>query len=71
MKIVERRLRIKIKFLEQELEKTQEDRQKFRDYFSQKLKYFINLTGKNEYALSASMIENLAKFFQTVKWFSW
>ncbi len=71
MRTVERTLRNRIKWLEKENEEIKEDRQKFRQYISEKMRYFIKLTGKNEYALSPSMIEDLAKLLQKVRWFSW
>ncbi len=71
MRPVERRLRDRIKFLEEDRKEVYEDRQKFRDYFSTKLKWFIDLQGKGSVAHSGSMIENLAKLLQRVQRFSW
>ena len=71
MRAVEKRLRERIKYLEVELGEVTVDRQKFRDYFSSKLRWFITLMGENKYADTAPMIEDLAKLLQRVKWFTW
>ncbi len=69
--MTEGKLRSEIKHLQAELASCREDRQKFRDYFSVKLRYFINLLADKQYASSAGMVEDLAKLLQRVKWFSW
>ncbi|KKL15422.1 hypothetical protein LCGC14_2505770 [marine sediment metagenome] len=71
MKPIERTLRDRIKFLEEDRKEVYEDRQKFRDYFSAKLGQFIDLQGKGSVVHSGSMIEDLAKLFQRVQWFRW
>ncbi len=67
----EGKLRSEIKYLQAELASCREDRQKFRDYFSGKLRYFITLLADKRYTPSAWMVEDLAKLFQRVQWFSW
>ncbi|KKL13148.1 hypothetical protein LCGC14_2528640 [marine sediment metagenome] len=71
MKPVEKRLRDKIKWLEEDRVGICEDRKKYQEYISEKLRYFIKLTGKNEYALSSSMVEDISKLLQRVRWFYW
>lgn len=71
MRAVEKRLRLRVKGLEADLEEVRQDREKFRTYFSNKLKWFIEIHGKGNNASSAFMIEDMAKFLSKVKWFYW
>ena len=61
---IEKRLRERIKFLEKDREELRVDRDIYRTYFSEKLRYFISLLADKRYAPSAWMVEDLAKMLQ-------
>jgi len=71
MRAIEKRLRIRIECLENEAKEITLDRQQYRDYFSNKLRWFIELQGKGTTAATAYMIEDLAKLLQRTQWFNW
>lgn len=71
MRKIEKRLRDRIKSLEKELSEVEEDRTKYRVYYTRKFRWFIELQGKGTTPSMAWIIEDFAKFFQTVKWFNW
>ena len=71
MRSVEKRLREKIKWLEKDREDIQADRQKFRNFCSQKMRQYIEIHGKGNSILTSWLIEDMAKHFQQVSWFHW
>ena len=64
-------LKIQISDLKKKLAETEEDRRKFREYFSGKLKWFVELYGSQKVPSMDALIQDMVKFFQRVKWFYW
>lgn len=71
MRKVERQLRERVKELETELSKVRADRDKFRDYIANKMKWFIEIHGKGQSPAMAYLIEDVAKFFARVECWYW
>jgi len=71
MRAIEKRLRERIKWLEKDRENIFVDRQKFRDFCAEKLRWYIELKGKGQAGSTSWMIEDMAKLFQRVEWFHW
>lgn len=71
MRAIEKNLRERIKFLEKELEEVKQDRQKFRDYWAHKIRWFIEIHGKGSHPDMTWLIEDMAKFLARVKWWYW
>ncbi len=66
-----RRLRLRIKELEAEVDGIKQDRKKFRDHFSRRFRWWIELVGKNSNPNKAWLIEDDAKFLKEVDWWIW
>ena len=47
------------------------DRNKFRDHFTRRFKWYIELLGNNKYPTMTWLVTEEAKFLSTVKPFSW
>ena len=71
MRAVEKRLRERIKALEKELEDVRTDRQKFRQHFADRFKWWIKLLGDKETPNMSWLIENDAKWLRDFEWFPW
>lgn len=68
---LEKQLRERIKFLEEELLKVKAERQLFRDWMVADLKQQIDLLGRSKYWSPNTWIERIAKRFQNLEWWHW
>lgn len=66
MRAIEKRLRERIKNLEQENDKLQKDRNKFRSHFERRFKWWIELLGKQSSPNLPWLIEDDAKFLKDI-----
>lgn len=71
MRKVERQLRERLKAAQAEIEIIKADRQRYRDYFTTKYKWFLELHGNGSTANTAFMVLDLAQFFSRVGPFYW
>lgn len=71
MRAIEKRLRERIKALEKELEEVKRDRQKFRDHFGERFKWFIKLLGEQKSPNLSWLIESDAKFMAYAERWWW
>lgn len=71
MRVAEKRLRERIKALEEEKRNLEIDREKFRSYVIGELKRAITQQGQNSGLSPSVSIERIAKFLQSVKSWYW
>lgn len=71
MRAVEKRLRLRIKDLESEVEKLKNDRQKFRDHFERRFKWWLSLLGEGKHPVMSWLVEDEAKFMAGVERWYW
>lgn len=71
MRIVEKQLRERIKYLEARVAEVEADRDVFRDHFSRRFRWWLELLGKSENPSLASLIEADAKQMRMMKWWPW
>lgn len=64
MRAIERRLRDRIRQLEDELKEAEADRQKFRTYWAGNMKWFIEMHGEGKHPTMSWLIEDMAKFWE-------
>ena len=57
--------------LERQLQEVKDDRQKLRDYWAKKMKWFIELHGKQQTPSTAFLIEDMSKLFSRVEYWWW
>ena len=67
----ERRLKERVKELEAELDEIRRDRQKFRDHFVSRFRWWIELLGKDTSPKVSWLVEDDAKWLRNLKWWSW
>ena len=68
---VERRLRERIKALEEQKKKLEEERSKFRDHFANRFRWWIKLLGEGKTPSLPWVIEDDAKMMNSVTWWYW
>lgn len=71
MRAVEKRLRERVKALENELAEVKDDREQYRGYWIGKMKWFLELHGNGKSPSLPWLIEDLAKLFNRVERFYW
>lgn len=71
MRAVERRLRYHIKALEKEKADLEKDRQKFRNHFARRFRWWIELLGKQTAPSVSWLVEADAKELAAFEWWSW
>ena len=71
MRAIERRLRERIKALEQQNHELTHDRELFRDHFSRRFKWWIQLMGDSKTPSLSWLIEADAKELRNFTWWSW
>ena len=71
MRVVEKRLRERIKALEKELAEVKADREIFRSYFANNLKWFIELLGNQKSPSVSFLVTDTAKFLNRVQRWHW
>lgn len=71
MRAVEKRLRERIQHLEQEIVELESDRAVFRNHFSSRFRWWIELLGKQEKPSLEWLIESDAQVLRNAKWWSW
>jgi len=71
MRAVEKRLRENVAFLEKELSEAKQDRDLFRQHFSERFRWWIKLLGDGKTPDLPSIIEADAKWLRNFKWWSW
>lgn len=71
MRKVEKRLREKLKQKEMEIYELYTERERFRNHFRDRFRWYIKLLGNKEYPDMKSLVEAEAKFLQTVKSWRW
>lgn len=71
MRAVEKRLRERIKELEKQLETVEADRAKFREHFSRRFRWWIELAGKGQHPSVAWLIEADAKELYSLGYWWW
>ncbi len=71
MRAVEKRLRQKIKDLEQNLLEVESDRNLFRTFLARNIREAINIHGRSQYWNMVDLIETFAKQIAQVKWWYW
>lgn len=64
-------LKERIGYLEKELVEVREDRQLFRNHFSERFKWWIQLLGENKTPNMAWLVEADAKYLRSFKFFVW
>lgn len=60
-----------IKELRKKLEEVEFDRQKFRNHFSNRLRWYIKLLGENKAPDMRWLVEDEARFYTKVNWWFW
>lgn len=71
MRKVEKRLRERLKAAEKELSEVKADRERYRNFFKAKFKWFLEIHGKNQTANTEYMVQQFAEFFTRVDSFWW
>lgn len=71
MRKVEKRLREKLKQKEMEIYELYTERERFRNHFRDRFRWYIKLLGNNQYPDMKLLVEAEAKFLQTVKSWRW
>lgn len=71
MRAVEKRLRERIKNLEDELAKVKADREKFRNHFAQRFRWWIKLIGEKRTPNMSWLIESDAKVLSEFERWYW
>ena len=71
MRAIEKRLRERIKLLEEEKSAIEADRQKFRNHFALRFRWWLKMLGKNQTPSLPCLIENDAKALNNFSWFHW
>ena len=71
MRAIEKRLRERLKALEQELNENKHDLARFQDHFKKRFRWWVKLVGDKSAPSLAWLIEDDAKFLRSVKEFWW
>lgn len=71
MRAVEKRLRERIQYLEETKAEVQADREKLREHFATRFRYWIQLMGEQKTPSLPWLIEHDAKTLANLKWWSW
>jgi hypothetical protein len=71
MRAIEKRLRERIKILDEENKKLRDDRQKFRNHFENRFRFWLKLLGEQSSPSVASLVESDAKFMANVERWYW
>lgn len=71
MRKVEKQLRERNKRQQEMIEKIEADREKYRSFWKGKLKWFIELQGAGKSPSMPWLIEDMARFFNSVDNFYW
>lgn len=68
MRKIERRLRLRIKFLEEELQRIRLDREELRDHFVRRFKWWVKLTSTRSTPDLQWLIVDDAKVLRNLDW---
>lgn len=60
-----------IKYLQSEIEDLKKDREKFRDHFADRMKWYIKLLGEQKNPSMSWLVEAESKFLATVQRWYW
>ncbi len=71
MRAVEKRLRERIRHLEEQLKETERDRDIFREHFTNRFRWWIKLIGEQSKPNLSWLIEDDARFLRRLQWWSW
>ena len=71
MTTLERKLKKRVRELEQELDQVRADREIFREHFMRRFRWWVELMGKGEQPNLAWLVENDGRTLNRLKWWPW